>query len=385
MRQLLIWGKSLLVSTALLLWLWGNNASAQETGSAKTYSPVLTGAPILSITPDARSAGMGEVGLTTTADAHSIYHNISKLAYMDKEWGVSFVYTPWLSEVAKDINLSTLTGYYSWGNIGEINHAVSASLRYFHIGEAMAFQRELMIPTTIVPYELAVDLGYSIALNQHWALGASMRYLRSDYNYSVGEVKGLINNFLVDISATYQTGLTFSNDMKGALRAAVALNNVGGKMSYDGGRSSLFAPAKMRVGVGLDLDVAPQHQVGLHLEANKLLAPTFNPSDRKAPDAYNKMNMWRAMGSSFGDATGGASEEFNEVMWLVGAEYTYDSRFFVRSGYHYQHPTKGTNSGFTLGLGFIYEWAKVDLSYFLATQTNSPLNNTFRLGVGVNF
>ena len=294
MRQLLIWGKSLLVSTALLLWVWGNNASAQETGSAKTYSPVLTGAPILSITPDARSAGMGEVGLTTTADAHSIYHNISKLAYIDKEWGVSFVYTPWLSEVAKDINLSTLTGYYSWGNTGEINHAVSASLRYFHIGEAMAFQRELMIPTTIVPYELAVDLGYSIALNQHWALGASMRYLRSDYNYSVGEVKGLINNFLVDISATYQTDIAFSNDMKGALRAAVALNNVGGKMSYDGGRSSLFAPAKMRVGVGLDLDVAPQHQVGLHLEANKLLAPTFNPSDRKAPDAYNKMNMWRA-------------------------------------------------------------------------------------------
>lgn len=385
MKRSIFWGRGMVWSMLLLLWFGGYNASAQDKGSAKTYSPVLTGAPILSITPDARSAGMGEVGLTTTADAHSIYHNISKLAFINKEWGVSFVYTPWLSEVTRDINLSTLTGYYSWGNTGRINHALSASVRYFHIGEAMAFQRETLIPLTIVPYELAMDLGYSIALNKHWALGASLRYLKSDYNYSVDDIKGVVNNFLVDISATYQTDISLPNEMKGVLRSAIAFNNVGNKMSYDGGRSYLFAPAVMRIGVGMDLEAAPQHRVGLHLEANKLMAPTYNPSDRNAPDGYNQMNMWSAMGGSFTDAAGGASEEFKEVMWLVGAEYTYDDRLFVRSGYHYQHPSKGTNSGFTLGLGFIYEWAKVDLSYMLATQANSPLNNTFRLGVGINF
>lgn len=385
MKRLMGWRREVLWGICLLLWIGGYNATAQEKGSARTFSPVLTGAPILSITPDARSASMGEVGLTTTADAHSIFHNISKLAYIDKEWGLSFVYTPWLSEVSRDISLSTLSAYYAWGNTGSVNHAMSASVRYFHIGEAMAFQRETLLPMTIVPYELALDLGYSIALNKHWALGASLRYLRSDYNYSVGEVKGAVNNVLADLSATFQTDISLTEDLKGTLRVAVALNNVGNKMSYDGGRSYLFAPAVMRIGVGGDLDVAPQYRVGLHLEANKLLAPTFNSSDRKARKGYDQMSMWSAMGGSFNDATGGVAEEFKEVAWLVGAEYTYDNRLFVRSGFHYQHPSKGTNSGFTFGLGLIYEWAKVDLSYMLATQANSPLNNTLRLGVGINF
>ena len=185
MKRLMGYRRGVLWGIYLLLWIGGYNATAQEKGSARTFSPVLTGAPILSITPDARSASMGEVGLTTTADAHSIFHNISKLAYIDKEWGLSFVYTPWLSEVSRDISLSTLSAYYAWGNTGSVNHAMSASVRYFHIGKAMAFQRETLLPMTIVPYELALDLGYSIALNKHWALGASLRYLRSDYNYSV--------------------------------------------------------------------------------------------------------------------------------------------------------------------------------------------------------
>lgn len=354
-------------------------------GEAKSYNPVVTGAPILSITPDARSAGMGEVGLTTSADAHSLYHNISKLAFVDKTWGVSFGYTPWLTEVAKNISLSTLAGYYSWGNTGEINHAVAASIRYFHIGQTQAFQREMLMPLMIMPYELALDAGYSIALNKHWGLGMSMRYLKSDYNYSVDEVKGKVDKLLMDFSAIYQTRLYLGKEMAGDLRAAVALNNVGGKMSYDGGNSYLFAPAILRLGVGMDVQAAPEHKIALHIEANKVLAPTLNANDRIKPDAYNSMSMWQAMSSSFGDAEGGAREEFREVVWALGAEYSYEDKIFGRIGYHHQDKSKGTNGGMTFGGGFIYEWAKVDLSYFVATQTNSPLNNTFRLTLGVNF
>lgn len=352
---------------------------------AKSYNPVVTGAPILTITPDARSAGMGEVGLTTSADAHSLYHNISKLAFVEKTWGVSFGYTPWLTEVAKDISLSTLTGYYSWGNTGEINHAVAASIRYFHIGQTQAFQREMLMPLIIMPYELALDAGYSIALNKHWGLGMSARYLRSDYNYSVDEVKGKVDKLLFDLSATYQTPVHLGEGMSSNLRAAIALNNVGGKMSYDGGKSYLFAPAILRIGVGMDVQATAEHKIGMHIEANKVLAPTLNANDRLHPDAYNKMSMWTAMGSSFNDAAGGVAEELREVVWALGAEYSYEDKLFGRIGYHHQDKSKGTNGGMTFGGGFIYEWAKVDLSYFVATQTNSPLNNTFRLTLGVNF
>lgn len=373
------------IIVSLMLGALSLSLSAGAQSQLQTYNPVVTGAPILSITPDARSAGMGEVGLTTSADAFSLYHNVSKLAYVDKEWGLSFGFTPWLSEVAKDISLSTLVWYYSWGNSGGINHAVSASVRYFHIGKTQAFQKNVLMPVTIMPYELAMDAGYSIALSRHWALGMAMRYLRSDYNYSVDDVKGSVNNFLVDFSATYQTKLNFTSDIAGDLRAAVALNNVGGKMSYDGGKSYLYAPTILRLGIGMEMMPAADHKVGLHLEANKVLAPTLNNRDRTKPEEYNKMNMWQAMATSFLDAAGGASEELKEVVWAVGAEYSYQDRLFGRMGYHHQDATKGANAGMTIGGGFIYEWAKVDLSYFVATQQKSPLNNTVRLTLGINF
>lgn len=373
------------IIVSLMLGALSLSLSAGAQSQLQTYNPVVTGAPILSITPDARSAGMGEVGLTTSADAFSLYHNVSKLAYVDKEWGLSFGFTPWLSEVAKDISLSTLVWYYSWGNSGGINHAVSASVRYFHIGKTQAFQKNVLMPVTIMPYELAMDAGYSIALSRHWALGVAMRYLRSDYNYSVDDVKGSVNNFLVDFSATYQTKLNFTSDIAGDLRAAVALNNVGGKMSYDGGKSYLYAPTILRLGIGMEMMPAADHKVGLHLEANKVLAPTLNNRDRTKPEEYNKMNMWQAMATSFLDAAGGASEELKEVVWAVGAEYSYQDRLFGRMGYHHQDATKGANAGMTIGGGFIYEWAKVDLSYFVATQQKSPLNNTVRLTLGINF
>lgn len=375
----------LLVAIVLLLFVNGVSTVAQQESGAKMYSPVLTGAPVLSITPDARSAGMGEVGLTTSADAHSIYHNVSKLAFVDKRWGVSFGYTPWLSEVSRDISLSTLSGYYKFEGNGSVDHALGASVRYFHIGQALAFQRQTLLPMAIVPYELTFDVGYSIALGEHWALGASLRYLRSDYNYSVSEYKALVNNFLMDLSATYQTSFELGDQRSALLRSAIALNNVGGKMSYDNGRSFLFAPATLRLGVGCDFEVGHDHQLGVHVEAKKVLAPTRKLYDIDNPDKYNEMNMWTAMGSSFNDADGGASEEFQEVLWAVGLEYVYDKRFFLRGGYHYQHPLKGVNKGLTMGLGFIYEWATLDLSYFSASQSNSPLNNTLRITLGINF
>ncbi|MDO5016913.1 MAG: type IX secretion system outer membrane channel protein PorV [Porphyromonas sp.] len=367
------------------LVLLGLCGSVQAQEDAKQYNPVVTGAPILSIAPDAVSSAMGEIGLTTGADAHSIYHNISKLAFIDEEWGISFGYTPWMSEVVKDISLSTLSGYFRWGNTGAINHAVSMSARYFHIGEAQAFAPGSWTPVTIVPYELAVDAGYSMAINEHWGVGVSLRYLRSDYNYTVDDVKGCVDKFLADFSATYRTNIKLTGDYAGLLTAAVAVNNIGGKMSYDGGKNYLFSPAILRLGVGLELENGGPHRAGLHLEANKMLAPTYNESDRKNPEPYNNMSMWSAIANSFGDASGGAAEEFKEVTWAVGAEYAYEERFFLRGGYRYQDPSKGTNSGVSMGAGFVYNRAKVDLSYFLASQSRSPLNNTFRLTLGVNF
>lgn len=349
------------------------------------YNPVLTGAPMLSIIPDARSAGMAEIGLTTSPDAYALYHNISKLAFTDSVWGVSFGYTPWLSEISRDISLSALTGYYRF-NTQDLRHGVSASIRYFHIGKALAFQKDTYLPLTIMPYELGVDLGYSIAINKHWAFGATIRYVRSDYNYSSDDVKALVNSVLGDFSTTYQTTLQLGESRGGDLRTALAINNLGGKMSYDGGKTYLFAPTILRLGVGLETQIQPDHGLGVHFEVNKVMAPTYqsmpqgNQSEVASQrEAYFAQSAFSALFNSFNDAPGGASEELKEYVWSLGTEYSYKDLLFLRAGYRYQHKEKGTGAGVALGGGLIYQGVKLDLSYFLATQPDSPLNNTLRL------
>lgn len=353
------------------------------------FNPVITGAHLFTITPDARSAGMGETGLTTDADAFSAFHNISKLPFTDNKWGIAISYTPWMAEVTKDMNLSYLTGYYSWGSDERTQHAVTGSFRYFHIGEGIAFLNHLYEPVAIKPYELSVDLGYGIRMGEYWSVGIGIKYLRSDYNFSSEGISSAINALLFDLSTTYRTSVSLGEERTGDLSFALALNNLGGKMTTDGGKSYLYAPAIFRLGIGLETEVVEMHKIGMHLEMSKMMAPTYPLSDQNNRDQLIKKYMNQsALDAFFGswtDAPGGAAEEWREMMFGVGAEYVYDDRFFVRAGYRYQHQSKGTGAGFTLGGGLNYRMARVDLSYFLATQPKSPLNNTLRFTLAVDF
>ncbi|MDN4753983.1 type IX secretion system outer membrane channel protein PorV [Porphyromonadaceae bacterium W3.11] len=367
-------------------------AQSNDNSSAKGpefFNPIITGGNLFTITPDARSAGMGEIGLTTSADAYSQFHNISKLPFIDKTWGVSISYTPWMSEITKDINLSYLTGYYTWGADNGLKHAVSASFRYFNIGEGVAFFNHLYEPIAIKPYELSFDLGYALRFYEHWSVGLGMKYLRSDYNFSSQGLKGVVNAILFDLSSTYQTKFAWGTDRIATLRAALALNNLGGKMSYDGGKSYLYSPAIFRLGVGVSSEVEPLHKVGVHFEMSKMMAPTYpmrgEDDYEEHLKKYKEQSALSGIFNSWSDAPGGFSEELKEMIFSIGAEYIYDDRFFARAGYRHQDKSKGTGAGFTLGAGLEYKMLTFDFSYFLASQAKSPLNNTLRFTLGIDF
>ena len=67
-------------------------------------------------------------------------------------------YTPWLRKLVNDIFLANLAGYWKLGS--NDNQAISASLRYFSLGEVNS-ESLGGVTETINPYEMAFDLGYS--------------------------------------------------------------------------------------------------------------------------------------------------------------------------------------------------------------------------------
>ena len=366
----------------------GQEGASGIAASGPTYwSPVIMGAPSLAILPDARSTGMGNIGLTTDADAYGLYHNMSKMGFLTNRWGLSATYTPWMASYGiKGMSFSYLTGYYSFEDeYYEARHSLAASLRYFRVGEALAFTTGTHTPVTVHPYELALDLGYALRFNPRWSFGAAIRYAISDFNTISNGVAGKAATVLGDLSVTYRRPVTISK-YDGLVSAALALNNIGGKLTHDGGKSYLFSPAIMRLGVGLETEFTALHKLGVHLEASKFLAPTFPGNGTEDElSAYYNMNVFEGLFGSFGDAKGGSLEELKEVSWGLGLEYVYADRLFARAGYFIQDPSKGSGGGLTLGAGVKYEWAKVDLSYLAATRPDSPLNNTLRIGVTFDF
>lgn len=372
------------ISTTTIL---AQNSPKEDTGQSRYWSPMITGLPMLSIHPDARSTGMANIGLATDADAFGIYHNMSKMGFATNSWGISLSYTPWMPDLVKDMNVSYLSGYFSIEDNVGLRHTVSGSLRYFNIGKALTFPNGSTDPVAVHPYEFAVDLGYAIRVHPYWSVGLALRYGISDYNFSINQVSSKAETFLGDLSVTYRAPIEVA-ERKATIQAAMAINNVGGKLTHDGGNTYLFSPAVFRLGVGGNTLLADMHQLGVYAETSKLMVPTLpigaDSNFQEKREKYYAQSAAKALASSWSDAPGGIGEELKEMTFSLGAEYTYAEHLIARAGYFFQDASKGTNGGLSLGAGIIYEFVRLDISYFLADQPKSPLNNTLRLSVNIS-
>lgn len=119
------------------------------------FNPVQTGVTSLGIAPDARGASMGDLGAATDPDANSQFWNPSKYAFAYSQGAVSLSYTPWLRKLVNDIFLANLAGYWKLGT--NDNQAISASLRYFSLGEVNS-ESLGGVTESINPYEMAFDI-----------------------------------------------------------------------------------------------------------------------------------------------------------------------------------------------------------------------------------
>lgn len=368
----------------LLIALMPRIAMGQGT---QYYNPVSTAVPSLALAPDARSAGLGEQGVATSADAAAQYWNVAKLPFAQSRASLAFSYTPWMRKVTEDVALMHLSGYYQIG--GELQHTLGASLRYFSMGDVQEWNAYGQVLGSTSPKELGLDVSYSLRLGKYYGLGIALRYISANQNTVTEGNSG--SGFAVDLGAYMQReGKLFDRSVD--WRAGLALRNVGDKIRLSGSPYASFIPTTLALGAGGTVHMDKAHSLGLTIELSKLLVPTPPLLDATQTDAersdliasYRSTSAWKGLLSSFSDAPGGMSEELRELRLSVGAEYSYMQRFHARLGYAHMHPSKGNLQGFTFGLGFSHSAFNLDASYMISTIASSPLDETLRFSVAFN-
>ncbi|MBQ4380705.1 MAG: type IX secretion system outer membrane channel protein PorV [Bacteroidaceae bacterium] len=351
-------------------------------------NPVNYGVTSLAIAPDARAGGLGDVGAATDPDVNSQYWNPAKYPFCISRAGFSLNYTPWLRRLVNDIDLANITGYY---RLGEYD-ALSGSLRYFSLGEVIATE-----DLTIKPYEMAFDVAYSRMLSETFSAAVALRYIRSDLGWNDdGTSPG--NAFAADI-AMYHNGYLNLGRRECQLGWGINISNIGSKISYDGGNTSEFLPTNLRFGLSFLIPFDDYNTLTLAGDLNKLLVitrPTMEQYIKETGadkedyagyrawlegEGYYNVGAITGIFKSFSDAPGGFKEELQEIQWSVGAEYSYNNQFFVRAGYHYEHPNKGNRKYFTIGAGFKMSVFAIDAGYVISTAQSNPLDQTLRLSL----
>ena len=344
---------------------------------------ITTGVPFLMISPDARAAGMGELGVATSADAYSQQWNPAKYIFSISERGLALSYTPYLSKLVDDIFLGNLN-YYKHLND---RSAWAFSLKYFSLGD---IQFNELIGGSIIdqglerPNELTLDLSYSLKLSPFFSMGIAGRYIRSDLKITSESGSKSANSLGVDVSAFYQgQEFQFTNNNKGLFRFGINISNVGPRLNYDVGGQKNFIPSNLKFGTGLDLILDSSNIFGIYLEFNKLLVPSpvssYNElgifQGYKQPD----ISFLKGILTSFTDAEDGIKEEFQEITYAVGLEYRFAESFSIRTGYFNENENKGSRKYLTMGTGFNLGFIEMDISYLFSTsKVRNPLENTIR-------
>ena len=377
----------------ILSFVTSSIMAQEEEEGMMMFNPVEHAVISQTIAPDARSAGMGDVGAATEPDVYSQYWNPAKYPFCISRAGVGISYTPWLRKLVGDIYLANVSGYY---RIGE-HSAVSASLRYFSLGEVFTEDGGDM---TVKPYEMSLDAAYSMMLSEKFSLAAAIRWIYSDLRYDYREDSKPASAFAADLAMYYNTYFNWGpRECQFAL--GVNISNVGSKITFYGDEESQFLPANLRIGASLAVPIDEFNKITIAADANKLLVPTVPTKQQYIDDElggdeslyaeglyrdyvrrkYSDVGSIAGIFKSFGDAPGGFSEELSEIQWSIGAEYVYHDRFMLRAGYHHEAQSKGNRKYFTVGGGFHLSAFTLDVGYVISTAQSNPLDGTLRFSL----
>ena len=366
----------------LILVLAVNQTFAQATLSGANV--VTTAVPFLTISPDSRAAGMGDVGVGTSADVNSQHWNAAKYAFTESDMGVALSYSPWLRNLADDINLAYLVGYKRLDDY----QTLSASLRYFSLGDILFYDDQAQYQGQQNPNEFAIDFGYTRLLSDYFSGAVTGRYIRSDLTggQMINNVESHAgNSYAVDVAFYYRNEF-MTGRQENLFSAGINIQNIGAKISYTDGEVKDFIPTNMKLGAAYTTELDDYNTITFAVDLNKLLVPTpprdtttYDDGDIIYPGGINSdISVVGGMFSSFGDAPGGMKEELQEVNISAGVEYWYNQQFAIRAGYFYEHENKGNRKFMTAGAGLKLNVFALDFSYLLPLVRNHPLENTLR-------
>ncbi|MBL30879.1 MAG: hypothetical protein CMC81_06550 [Flavobacteriaceae bacterium] len=349
---------------------------------------ITTGVPFLLITPDARAAGMGDIGVATSADEFSQQWNPAKYPFIDTNEGFAISYTPYLSKLVNDIFLGNVTYYKKLNE----RSAWASSFKYFSLGD---IQFNEIVGGTIVnqgiekPNELTLDVSYSLKLSEFLSMSVVARYIRSDLKLSNDSDFSSANSLGIDISAYYRSKSFDFSGINSVLRSGVNISNIGPRLKYDVGGRKNFIPTNLKLGTGLEMNLDDDNSITFNLELNKLLVPTpiayFDRNNQflgyKQPD----IGFLQGIIESFNDAPDGFKEEIKEIAWSLGFEYVFKKNFSLRTGYFNESKSKGARRYVTFGTGFLINQMNFNVSYLFSTSNvRSPLENTLRFSIAFN-
>ena len=349
------------------------------------FNPVRNSVTSQTIAPDARAAGMGDVGVATDPDVNSQYWNPAKYPFAISRAGVALNYTPWLRQLVSDMDLAYMAGYYRIGDYS----AVSGSLRYFSLGEVQTNTSISGDAMTINPYEMSLDVAYSLMLSEKFSIAAAVRWIYSDLTYDYTSDTSPGSAFAADLGIYYQNYINLG-DRESQLGLGLHLSNIGSKITFGGTDNSEFIPTNLRLGGSLMVPIDEYNRFTIAADANKLLIPTYprqkdgessEDYERRVQKEYYDLSSIGGIFKSFGDAPGGFKEELQEVNWSVGAEYTYNNQFSIRAGYHNESANKGNRKYFTVGAGLKMSVFSLDAGYVIATAKSNPLDETLRISL----
>ena len=372
------------ISVLFVFILSALSLSAQD--KRNMFNPVNYSVTSQMIAPDARAAGLGDVGAATDPDVVSQFWNPAKYPFTISRAGVALNYTPWLRQLVNDIDLAYLAGYYRIGDYS----AISGSFRYFSLGEVNTYVGQTKDGgMTINPYEMSADIAYSLMLSELFSLGAAVRWIYSDLTYDFKEETTPGSAFAADIAAYYQNYINLGA-RESQLGIGLNISNIGSKITFGGSDNSEFIPTNLRLGASLMVPVDEYNRFTIAADANKLLVPTYPKQDEgESTEAYQErvqkdyydVSSIGGIFKSFGDAPNGAKEELQEIQWSVGAEYVYHDQFSLRAGYHHQSENKGNLKYFTVGAGFKMSVFSLDAGYVIAMAKSNPLDQTLRFSL----
>jgi hypothetical protein len=358
----------------------GTNSNGTST------SQIPTAVPFLLITPDSRSGGMGEAGVATSPDVNASYWNPSKLAFLEDNDAISASYSPWLRNLVPDVSLS----YIAYAHKLDDRDYFGTSLRYFNLGTIELTDANQQSLGTYTPNEFSVDGSFARRFGNDFSLGLTLRYIHSSLangSFLSGQQIKAGNAVAADVSLFYKKPIQeFGDDATFAF--GTNISNIGSKISYTDNGTKYFLPTNLKLGIANTVNMDEYNSITFALDFNKLLVPTPPILDSNGNIVKGKsddISVPAGIFGSFTDAPNGFSEEMQEITISPGLEYWYNKQFALRVGYFYENPNKGGLHYITLGTGFRYQDLAFDFSYIAASQQNSPLANTLRFTLMLNF